>query len=187
MGHPKVRVTNYFKFTDRSFMGWVGYDGRPKVPYYVMQLFGRHFGTQLVQAGIGGPTYRSKAMGLAASESQVPELTVVASINDSGRLFVNIVSRSWQTVHPVRLQFTGFEPTGSEGKAWIITADSPRAHNGRDLPPGWPIRYSEPGAARPAADPVRIVEKSWNIKKPFAVPPHSIVTLEIAGRKVASN
>ncbi len=38
MSHPRVELANYFKLTDRSFMGWINYEGQPKVPYWVFAL-----------------------------------------------------------------------------------------------------------------------------------------------------
>src|SRR6202030_4305473 len=52
INHPRVVLADYFKFTDRSPMGWVGYDKKPKIPYYVVQLFARHFGSRLVEATV---------------------------------------------------------------------------------------------------------------------------------------
>ncbi len=57
INHPRVVLTNYFKFADRTPMGWVGYDRKPKVPYYVIQLFARHFGTHQVEATVESPTF----------------------------------------------------------------------------------------------------------------------------------
>src|ERR1035437_6936553 len=62
MGQPRVTIASYFKFTDGSFMGWVGYDARPKIPYYVIQMFSQHFGTRLVASSIESPEYSVKAV-----------------------------------------------------------------------------------------------------------------------------
>src|SRR6202044_2265426 len=95
---PRVTLADYFKFSDRNFMGWIGYDRKPKVPYYVIELFAAHFGDQLVEASIESPTYDVEGLGPAPAETNVAELTVAASISrPSEKLFVNIVNRSWNT------------------------------------------------------------------------------------------
>jgi alpha-N-arabinofuranosidase len=50
MMQPRVSIANFFLFTDQYFMGWVGFNQVPKVPFYVMELFTKHFGTQLLGA-----------------------------------------------------------------------------------------------------------------------------------------
>ncbi|HUX01121.1 MAG: hypothetical protein WBD63_09755 [Phycisphaerae bacterium] len=180
LSHPKVRVANYFKFADRTFMGWVSYAGETKVSYHVIELFRKHFGTNLVRVRMDSPTYQTPALGLVPAEDNVPLLTAVASVDKGGgRLYVNIVSRSWNTVHNVRLSLAGFEPSSSMAKVWAIEGATVLSNNGRDLPPGWPWPYVEP---EPSKQPIRISERTVDIAAPIGVQPHSILTIEVAGR-----
>src|SRR5260370_10694099 len=83
VSHPKMRIANYFKFTDSTPMGWVAFDGKPKVPYYALQLFSQHFGTKLVKSTVtGGKTYDTAALGIMTEEKNVPDVTMLAALND---------------------------------------------------------------------------------------------------------
>lgn len=161
-------------------MGWVSYAGETKVSYHVIELFRKHFGTNLVRVRMDSPTYQTPALGLVPAEDNVPLLTAVASVDKGGgRLYVNIVSRSWNTVHNVRLSLAGFEPSSSMAKVWAIEGATVLSNNGRDLPPGWPWPYVEP---EPSKQPIRISERTVDIAAPIGVQPHSILTIEVAGR-----
>lgn len=179
LGQPRVTVANYFKFTDRSFMGWVGYDRKPKIPYYVIQLFSQHFGTHLISATVESPKYSVKSVAITPA-STAPEITVVASIDDTGRkLFVNLVNRSWDTVHQVTLKTGHFTPS-DKATAWILSAPGLTDHNGPDLPPEFPSGlYNEPTQSRNSAGPTTLEHKTIDIKSPILVPPYSILTLEL--------
>ena len=180
MSHPKVRMANYFKFTDQSFMGWVSYTRQPKVPYHVIKLFRHHFGSRRVKAEIGGPTYNTIKLGLTLPRKNVPELTVTASLNEPGdKLFVNIVSTGWKAHHRVLLETPGFVPE-PEAKIWMITGPEVVSNNGPDLPKWWPWPIIEPGPQ--AVVPIGITESKWNIANPLNVPPHSIMTVELTNR-----
>jgi alpha-N-arabinofuranosidase len=180
LSHPKVRVANYFKFTDRTFMGWVSYAGETKVPYHVIELFRKHFGKDLVRVRMDSPTYQTPALALVPAESNVPLLTAAASVDkENGRLYVNIVSRSWNTIHNVRLSLKGFKPSSNMAKVWAIEGPSVLSNNGRDLPPEWPWPYVE---LEPSKQPIRISERAADIASPIGVQPHSVLTIEIAGR-----
>jgi alpha-N-arabinofuranosidase len=180
---PRVAAADYFKFTDRDFMGWVGYDGRPKVPYYVLQLFARHFGSRLVDAAVDGPTYDVAALGAAHAESRVPELTAVAALDDSGRkLFVNVVNRSWSTIHQLRFD-TGAFAARDAATVWALSSPGLTDHNGRDMPEEIPRRYYVEPALHPAAKPViRIERRTVRLGAPLMIPPYSILTVEIDAR-----
>ena len=180
LGQPRVTLANYFKFTDRSFMGWVAYDQKPKVPYYVVQLFTQHFGTRLVSAKIESPKYNVKSVGVSAAQNEVPELTTAAALDDSGKkLFVNIVNRSWNTIHQVRLNISTFKPADA-ALTWTISSPGLTDHNGRDLPPEIPSSlYKEPTVSADLKKPISIVQGEASATQPFAIPPYSIVMVEL--------
>ncbi len=183
MTQPRVSLASYFKFTDHSFMGWVGYDQKPKIPYHVIELFARHFGSRLVKASIESPTFDVKQLGVMSAESNVPELTVVASLDDSGRkLFVNIINRSWQTVHQVKLETAGFVAADT-ATSWSLSSPGLTDHNGRDLPPGISEKLFREPAQHAAAKPrIGLERKTLDLKTPVTLPPYSIVTLELDAR-----
>ncbi|HEU5078474.1 MAG TPA: alpha-L-arabinofuranosidase C-terminal domain-containing protein [Opitutaceae bacterium] len=180
MGQPRVTLANYFKFTDRSFMGWVGYDKKPKVPYYVIQLFSQHFGTRLVSAEVDSPKYNVKSVGILAAQNAVPEITVSASLNDGGnKLYVNFVNRSWNTVHQVALK-TGSFKAADNATTWTISAPGLTDHNGRDLPDEIPTNlYQEPQISPDLKKPISIAQATVAVSRPLTLPPYSIVTVEM--------
>jgi alpha-N-arabinofuranosidase len=183
LGQPRVTLADHFKFTDRSIMGVVGYDRKPKIPYYVLQLFSQHFGSRLVDASIESPTFSVKAVGPAPAANDVPELTVAASLDDTGhRLFVNIVNRSWDTIHQVQLETGSFQPAG-RATAWSLSSPGLTDHNGRDLPEEIPTgMYREPVLDQNRKGPVSLEKKTVDLKSPISIPPYSILTLELDAR-----
>jgi alpha-N-arabinofuranosidase len=180
MSHPRVKVTNYFKLSDRSFMGWINYEGNPKVPFWAFQMYAKHSGDRRVSATLkDSPVFSTMAIGAMAAQSNVKEVTVVATRNSSdGRLFVNLVNRSMTTIHKVRLDFRNFSPA-VQGETLTLTGDEPTAHNGRDIPPEWPYSkdYEPYTTARPNS--IQIVNKPWSPGSVVVIPPFSIVTVEI--------
>jgi alpha-N-arabinofuranosidase len=180
ISQPRVTVADYFKFTDRSMMGWVGYDQKPKVPYFVVELFARHFGSRLVEASVQSPTYSVAQVGVAHAESDVPDVTAVASIDENGRkLFINLINRSWSTIHQVHLDLGKFDAAPT-GVAWQLSSPGLTDNNGRDLPPEIPDRmFVEPTQNPSAKGTIGIERKPFEVGSPVSLEPYSIVTLEI--------
>lgn len=181
INHPRVVLTDYFKFTDPTPMGWVSYDRKPKVPYYVIQLFARHFGTRQVGATVeSSPTFSVGQVGVAPAESNVPEITAIAALDDSGhKLFINLINRSWQTIHQVMLD-TGSFKAADTATAWELSSPGLTDHNGRDLPEAIPTgMYEEPPVHPDAKTVIKIEQKTISLKSPVILQPYSIVTLEL--------
>ncbi len=179
MKHPRVKIANYFKFTDNSFMGWISYDHQPKVPYYAVQMFSEHFGDRVVESNIKCGYYSTKQIGLVRSIEKVPELSVVSSINDSGnKLFVNIISRCWDKTYRVLFHIDGFNMETSHALVWKLSGKEAVSNNGPDIPPGFPIRYYEPNDA--SYSKIKITQSYYCPEKALDIPPHSIVTVEFA-------
>ena len=177
MGQPRVRVANYFKFTDNLFMGWVGFDGEPKVPYWVFRLYSEATGTRRVAASVDSPTYDIGAIGAVGAERGVAEVTVVATQDSSSRsLFINFVNRSLTTAHMVRPRVRG-SFSGASGELRSISASEPTAHNGADIPPGLPMKpeYEPYTTAQPGS--IRIYRHKWSQPEPLMLPPFSVATL----------
>ena len=180
LSQPRVTVADYFKFTDRSFMGWIGYDQKPKIPYYVIELFSKHFGSQLVHASVNSPEFDSKAVGIAAAEHGVPELTVAAALDDTGKkLFINIVNRSWNTIHRIKLDTGGFTPAPT-AKTWTISSPGVTDHNGPDLPGEInPSLYVEPKLSAGFKGPIAITTGICSSADTFPIAPFSVLTIEL--------
>ncbi|MDA8093254.1 MAG: hypothetical protein M0T84_04955 [Betaproteobacteria bacterium] len=154
LSHPRVELTNYFKLVDSSFMGWISYEGVPKVPYWVFKLFAQNTGSRRIASELASPTYDTPAFGIMFPERNVPEVTVLATRSPGdGRVFVNFVNRSLTTRYRVRLRHPGMAPRQAEILA--VTGQEPTAHNGPDIPPGLgfepaydPYTTAAPGSIR---------------------------------------
>jgi len=176
MERPRVQLANYFKFTDRTFMGWVNFKAQPKVPYWVFRLYAEATGERRVAASLKSPTYDTAAIGAVGAEKGVPEVTALATTNDEGRsLFVNFVNRSLTTAYPIRLRVTGGS-VAPDGELRSISASEPTAHNGVDIPPEWPMKaeYEPYSTAKPGS--IRIVSRQWSQEEPIVLPPFSVAT-----------
>lgn len=177
LSHPKVMIANYFKFTDPTFMGWVNYAAEPKVPYYAFQMYAQHFGTHLIKSEINSPHFASMKIGLLNARTNIPELNVIAATNRSKtKLYINIVSCSWNKTQQISLNLQTFNAAEAAIKR-SISGPSPLANNGPDLPSWWSVPYQEP--ADKQIPPITIETTSWNINEKLLIPPHSIITIEL--------
>ncbi|MDD3813735.1 MAG: alpha-L-arabinofuranosidase C-terminal domain-containing protein [Desulfocapsaceae bacterium] len=177
LSHPKVMIANYFKFTDPTFMGWVNYAAEPKIPFYAFQMYAQHFGTQLIKSEIKSPLFSSTKIGLLNARTNIPELNVIAATNSSKtKLYINIVSCSWDKTQQISLDLHTFDAAEAAIKR-SISGPSPLANNGPDLPSWWPVPYQEP--ADKQIPPVTIQTTPWNINEKLFIPPHSIITIEL--------
>jgi len=177
MAQPRVKVANYFKFTGNLFMGWVGFNGEPKVPYWVFRLYSEATGTRRVAASVDSPTYDIDAIGAVGAERGVAEVTVVATQDSPSRsLFINFVNRSLRTAHTVRVRVRGSFSSPS-GELRSISASEPTANNGVDIPPGLPMKpeYEPYSTAQPGS--IRIHRQRWSQNEPLVLPPFSVATL----------
>jgi alpha-N-arabinofuranosidase len=179
LGHPRVRLANHFKFTDRSFMGMVNYEGRPKVPFHAFKLFAQHTGTHWLPASFDQvPGYDTEGIGTIAPRRNVPDVTVLATRDgETGRLYVNLVNRSLHRAHRVRLDLRGITAR-ADGELVSLGGPQPTAHNGRDLPPEWPYSSSfEPYST--AAQGLGLQRRACRTADPIALGPFSITTFAV--------
>ena len=183
LSHPQMRLANYFKLLDNNFMGWIGADGTPKAPYYAFQLYAQHFGSKKVATHLQSPSYRALALGACEGNSDVPEVTTIASLNASGdKLYVNFVNRSWETLYHCRLDLGGFTPDPGAVTGWVFSAPNVTDNNGPDLPPQLAGKFIEP--PRTVGDhPVQLEQRSYDLNQPVDLEPHSCLTLEISSRR----
>lgn len=175
--HPRVEMANYFKLTDRSFMGWINYEGDPKVPFWVLALYAKFTGDTHINATIVSPRYDSAAIGIIQAEKQVPIVTVLATraVKDN-QLFINVVNRSINTSYPIDFSFIGGKVT-PQAKLYKVEAKEMTAHNGRDIPPELPYKLEyEPYSSAPK-NSIKIQELSLDMNKPVVIAPFSVMTL----------
>jgi len=183
---PRVGIATFFKFTDDSFGGWVTAGGQPKATYYALQMFTQHFGTRLVSTTTTSPGYSNKAVGMVAAASDVPYLDLVSSLSaDGSKLHVIAVNRNMDDAVKTRLELRSFRPAGS-GTAWVLTAPSLDANNGRDVVgSGWAKQVSAdreplfsrgaPNAVAPQQQPVSEVAASFS----YTFAPRSVTALQL--------
>ncbi|MDQ2901026.1 MAG: hypothetical protein M3Y07_14700 [Acidobacteriota bacterium] len=189
MRADRVEMADFFKLTDPAFQGLVAFDGVPKATYYALQMFTAHFGNLLLASAAQSPTYDSKPVGMVDETGSVPYLSSVASLaEDRSRLYVLSVNRHFSSPMRVKLDLRGFEAKAS-GTLWTLTAPSPDANNGEDLPniPGihWPKPALAPEnsmfrAGKP--DSVIIRKSELTGISEFVAPPLSVTSLELERR-----
>lgn len=180
MSNPRVQMANYFKFVDRSFMGWVDLNGEPKVPYWVFKLYAQNTGDTRVRSSMMAPeTYSVPAFAIMKAQNNVPEVTqVVTRDSASGRLYVNLVNRSLSRVYSVRLNLKDYA-TADSGKVLLVTGKEPTAHNGRDIPPEWPYKPEYEPYTEAAPGSIRITSSTWKKGEAVSLPPFSVMTVVI--------
>jgi alpha-N-arabinofuranosidase len=177
IGQPRVRLANYFKLTDRSFLGWIGFNGEPKVPYWVFALYTSATGSRRVAASLDSPTYDTDGIGAVGGERNVAEVTVLATRDPASRsLFVNFVNRSLTTAHRIRLRLSG-DFVSSGGELRSVSALEPTAHNGVDIPPEWPMKQEYEPYSTAAPGSIGIVTRKWSKEEPIVLPPFSVATV----------
>lgn len=162
MANPMVKMAAYFKYTGSDFMAWVDNRKSPRIPYYVVKMYANHFGSRLVKSTIASPFFDTEKIGFARAEKKVPVLSVISALNETGdRLFVNIVSCSWDKTLTVDLKVRGFNgPWKTPAAVRILSAPSPLVCNG-------------PGK------PVGIKTKSLDTGGVIVIPPASVVMIEL--------
>ncbi len=177
MAHPRIELANYFKLTDRSFMGWINYAGEPKVPFWVFALYAQYSGNTRLQAQVVSPTYNAKSIGIMAAQNNVPEVTVMASQDlNKKKVFINVVNRSLTTQYPISLEFLN-GVVSSKAKILRIEAKELTAHNGRDIPPEWPYETAYEPYTTATKNSIKIQENVYNTQEALVIAPFSVMTL----------
>ncbi len=130
---PKVDLTNSFKLAEYSFMGWIYGDGTPKPSYYALQMYTKHFGDKVVQTAVKSPTYDSKGVAAIDAVKDAPYIEAISSLSpDKSRLYIMVINKHFNSPITTTLNLNGFKPQPT-GKAWVLTAPSLDANNGKDL------------------------------------------------------
>lgn len=178
MSHPRVRMANYFKLVDRSFMGWIDLQGQAKVPYHVFKLYARNTGDQRLASRLQGSlSYNAPALGVMKAQQDVADVTAIASRDSqSGRLYINLVNRSLNRAYQLKLALKG-AALPATGEIRRVAAAEPTAHNGRDIPPEWPYRAEYEPYTSAAPGSIGIHSRGWQAGQLLDLPPFSVQTL----------
>ena len=190
---PQVQIANAFKLVDPLFMGWIGKSGNsylPTGPYYALQMYTRHFGSDLLDSSVQAPAYDSRAVGWADAVKGVPILDAVASRSADGRkVFLLAVNRDFDQPLSAQIVIQGFRP--SAGTVWTLTGPSIDSNTGTRpfAAPGvrWAKQAVDPVTPRfeqGSASELQIREQPLTgagEKLEFQFPPRSVVSLEMSG------
>jgi alpha-N-arabinofuranosidase len=108
---PRADIANLFKLTDAGFMGWIGMrqeTPEPKATALALQMFTRHFGTDLVWSKTDSPTYDSPAVGWVDA-AQTPYLDAIASTDaDQKYLYIIVINRNFDAAVHCTLSVGGY-------------------------------------------------------------------------------
>lgn len=177
MSHERVQLANYFKLSDRSFMGWINFNGEPKVPYWVFALYANNTGDTRLSATVASPTYSTTSIGIVAAENKVPEVTVVSSKDSkTGKVYINLVNRSMTTSYPVHLDLQNFN-VAQKIKVLRVQAPEMTSHNGRDIPPELPYDIAYEPYSTVDANSIKIKETTQDINQAVVIAPFSVLTV----------
>jgi hypothetical protein len=112
----------------------IGYDRQQGVrwirpEYYVYQLFQEHFGDFLVANTLSCSTFSTPEVAQVQEMSDVPELSVCASVDSTGqRLYLMVVNKRLQQNVSATIQIDGWEPQ-PEAHLWILNGPDILASN----------------------------------------------------------
>jgi alpha-L-arabinofuranosidase len=194
---PRVEIAHFFKLSEPTFMGWIGPHNKkmiPKAPLFALEIFAKHFGTELVESATTSPTFDAPAAGLMPSASKVPWFEVVASKDSSGRVFLVGINKHFTQPMKAKINLVGFEPTRT-GAAWTLTGTGIDAHTGTELPriPGltWARQMEIPPSKRMnKGNPseVTLTQQRVTIEGPtfeYTFPARSVTSIEMTSAGAA--
>ncbi len=187
----RVEIANFFKLSEAAFMGMLDFQGQPRASYYAMQMFTRHFGTQLVATATTGPSFDTRTMGMAAALQNVPYVQTVSSLSpDGSRLYILAVNRSFSGSIRAHVRTAGFQPRPA-GNVWTLAASRVDANNGHSFPPipGWKIgpQAQAAGGSFDSGKPGTVVPRQYQITLAgedfdIVLPALSLTSLELVRR-----
>lgn len=190
---PRTTIANEFKLVDSVVQGWIGpRNGQniPKAPYYALQMFTKHFGTQLITSTVQSPTYESRSMGWVDGQPAVPYLESVSSLNNDGnQLTVMLINKHFDRAIQAAIQLGSFCPT-RDATVWTLAGTALDANTGTEvIEPGVtfaPQIAVEPDGRFNLGAPDEVTLSSSTLAKPgatftYEVPARSVVSIAIPG------
>lgn len=182
LAHPKVKMANYFKFVDNFFMGWVNYEGKPKVPYWVFALFAKNMSGDIVKSEVESDVYDTPQVGGVPETKGIRELTVLSAYDKHAKkLRISLVNRSMAKQYNVNLLLNHFKHNG-QVTVRRISAPEVTSHNGRDISPSYPgYRSDYEPYSSVQSDSILIQEERLGIDGKVSMLPFSVAIVEIDG------
>jgi alpha-L-arabinofuranosidase len=193
MESPRTDVATGFKLVDQLYQGWIGKRGDTwlaTAPYYALQLFTHHFGSELVSSTVTGPKYDTQAIGQVDAMTAVPYLDVVSSRGGDRKLYVIGINRNFDQPIVARIHLNGYRPAASAA-TWTLNGTAIDANTGTQLfqAPGvkWARQESDGPNGRfnsGGPDEIKITPGTFDkVGETFeySFPAHSITAFEISG------
>jgi alpha-N-arabinofuranosidase len=189
----RTALANEFKLVDTEVQGWIGpRNGQniPKAPLYALEMFSKHFGTQLIPSTVQSPTYESRSIGWVDGQPAVPYLESVSSLNDNGsQLTVLMINKHFDRAIQTTVQLGSFCPT-ADAIVWTLAGTALDANTGTQIvAPG--VTYAPqitvvPDGRFNQGAPDEVTLSSSPLAKPAAtftyeVPARSVVSIVIPG------
>jgi len=186
---PRTDIANAFALLDIGPSAWLGPKGTgfyPTAPFYALQMFTQHFGTQLVSSFVVSPTYSSPPIGVVAPQLNVPYLDIVSSLSDDGKtLYIMAINKHFDQPIRATVWLNGFTPSPS-GTAWALIGTGIDANTGTDFPPGlyFPQMQDALNPRFYIGSPsevliVRAPQAQFGQTFTFTFQPHSVTALEL--------
>lgn len=180
LSHPKVKISNYFKFTDQFYMGWVGYNQKPKVPYWAFSLFSQKMRGDVVSSTINSDSFDTPQVGGVPAMSGLKDLTVVSVLNkENNKLLISLVNRSLFHQYDINLQISNFFPS-TDIQLFSISTPEITSHNGRDAKPeitGYKPKFEPYSSVAP--DSIGISTQLSTLGENITIKPFSIMVVEV--------
>lgn len=140
---PRIESAQYFKLFDNSFAGLIGVrngEFLENSPLYALTLFTRHFGPNLVPAGVTfPPQFGSPSVGAVPQISGAPLLEAVASVSDNGKtLYLIVINKSLDDSIAADVRVPDSSAPASKVIVRTLRGTGMDAHTGTQLPAGIP-------------------------------------------------
>jgi alpha-N-arabinofuranosidase len=183
---PHVKVANFFKLNEASFMGWIGRSGSSWVetaPYLAFRMISTGMEPNLLAGSVETPSYNSKTVGFVDRVAGVPYVEALASqSSDGSRITVLLINKHLSSAADASVVLDG--TTGvSAVTTRTLTGSAVDANTGTTLPRVPGLKWARQQQAGPlgrfhhgATGEVRIETASLTPATTLAVrvPPHSL-------------
>ncbi len=199
---PHTDVANFWMLHDFSALGAIGstdtsFPPRPNwVPtprYYAIQLFSKHFGSQLIGSNVDVPGFNTRAVGFTDAVEGVPYLDIVSSLSDDGNtLYIIGINKSSSQAVSASIELDAFVPQG-KAQAWVLNGAGLDAHPGTGIirAPGVRVPTQAQASVNPryskgnqseitfSSNPVEIEGRAFR----YSFPAHSATSLILQRRR----
>lgn len=187
----RVIVANAFKLVDSAYQGWIGqrqglYLAKPNL--LALEMFTRHFGTELVHSTTSVATFDTPSIGWVDA-TRAPFLDVVCSTSATGdTLFILAINKNLDRSVTAQIALDGFAPA-STATAYTLSGAQADSNTGTQLPSVPGIVWAAPALLDPVSEftsgtpsvvTIRASQVVAGSAFSYAFPPHSITSLVLS-------